>query len=87
MAQRMTQQIPLNCPYCDEPAYQKKQSNRIVLPHAVFTLRECSMGHTFYSVEEVPENQSEVEERIENYRREQRERWKRNSDARKQGLL
>jgi hypothetical protein len=64
----MVIKVPINCPFCDEPAYPKKKSYRVVMPHTIFTLRECPMGHQFYSVEEVPEDQSAIVDRIKKYK-------------------
>lgn len=59
MSEALIKKLPINCPYCDEPAYQTR-SHRIVLPNEVYTLRKCPMGHEFYSVETAPENQNEI---------------------------
>lgn len=63
---------PLVCPFCDEVAYQKKGARRIFLPHKIYMPRKCIMGHEFYSVEEVPENQSEIMEEIKQIRKDAR---------------
>ena len=55
---------PLVCPFCDEPAMMRPFYNKVVLPHKIYTLRQCPMGHEFYSVEYVPENQSEIAAQI-----------------------
>lgn len=71
--------LSLNCPFCDEPSYQKKYSKRYYTDFKIYTLRECSMGHQFYSVEFVPENQNEIVDeinRIKQIRRE--EAWEKN---------
>ena len=60
--------LPINCPYCDEPAYQQKYKTRLVTAFAIYTPRECPMGHTFYSVETVPENQDSIEKAVKAYR-------------------
>lgn len=59
MSEALIKKLPLNCPFCDEPAYQTR-THRIVTPTEIYTLRKCIMGHEFYSVESVPENQSEI---------------------------
>ena len=64
--------LPLNCPYCDEPAYRKLHSNRFVRPHKIYTLRQCPMGHTFYTTEEISEDQEEVEQEIADIKAERR---------------
>ncbi len=56
----LCRKLPLNCPFCDEIAYPEPGVRRRVTPHKIYTLRQCIMGHEFYSVEEVPENQAEV---------------------------
>lgn len=61
--------MPLVCPFCDEMAYPKKQSKKICLPNKIYTLRECIMGHTFYSVEEVPDNQDDIAQEISEIRK------------------
>lgn len=68
MAQKISVSLPLVCPYCDEEAYQKKNSTRVKTPHNIYTLRECIMGHTFYSVEGIPENQAEIEDEVKQIR-------------------
>ena len=60
----LTRKYPLNCPFCDEPAYPAGNTHRIVSPFAVYTLRECEIGHKFYSVETIPEDQSAVVDEI-----------------------
>ena len=59
------QKKPINCPYCDEPSYHKANSNRVVLPHKIYDLKECPMGHTFYTIEYAPEDQDEVEQEVQ----------------------
>ena len=54
----MAAEFPLVCPFCDELAYRKKGYRQIVLPHKIYTPRVCIMGHEFYSVEEIPYEQS-----------------------------
>lgn len=75
--------MPLNCPFCDEPAYMKDHSTRIVTPFKIYTLRECCMGHQFYSIDFAPENQSEVVEEIREFKAERRRIWKETSNARR----
>ena len=77
MAKKWQEEYPLVCPFCDELAYMKPRARKIVLPHKVYTLRVCVMGHEFYSVEEVPENQSEIAEEIRGIKADANE-WKRN---------
>lgn len=62
-------EIPLVCPFCDELAYSKYRAKRITLPHKIYTLRKCPMGHEFYSVEYVPESQAEIVEEMKQTRR------------------
>ena len=59
MSEALIKKLTINCPYCDEPAYQTRK-HRIVTPTEIYTLRKCIMGHEFYSVESVPENQNEI---------------------------
>lgn len=61
--------VPINCPYCDEPAYPKDKTQRVVMDHAIFTHRKCIMGHEFWSKEEVPEDQNQVEEHLKKFRK------------------
>lgn len=61
--------LPINCPYCDEPAYQQKRYTRLAVANAIYTPRECPMGHVFYSVETVPEDQDAVEREFMEFRR------------------
>ena len=63
-----SKKLPINCPYCDEPAYQQKYRTRLPTANAIYTPRECPMGHTFYSVETVPKNQDRVEMEVKEYR-------------------
>lgn len=63
----------LVCPFCDELAYIKPYSNKIMLPHKIYTLRQCKMGHEFYSVEEVPENQAAIVDEIREIRKDARD--------------
>lgn len=56
----MAAEFPLVCPFCDELAYRKRGYRQIVLPHKIYTPRVCIMGHEFYSVEEIPYEQSEI---------------------------
>jgi hypothetical protein len=60
MAEKLIKKLPINCPFCDEIAYQKPRVHRVVTENAIYTLRQCIMGHEFYSVETVPENQKEI---------------------------
>lgn len=64
MENKITRQVPLVCPFCDEIAYQEPHTHRLITAHRIYTLRICPMGHRFYSVEEVPENQSEIVDEI-----------------------
>ena len=68
---------PLACPFCDEMAYPSQREKRIVLPNKIYFPRECIMGHRFYSVEEIPENQADIVDEIKSIRKEAVE-WKRN---------
>ena len=68
----MAAEFPLVCPFCDELAYRKKGCQQIVLPHKIYTPRVCAMGHEFYSVEEIPEDQSEIVKEIREIRQDAR---------------
>lgn len=62
--------MALNCPYCDEPAFPMPYSKRVTMDGtAIFTQRECIMGHTFWSEERVTQSQEELENRIKSYKR------------------
>ena len=52
---------PLACPYCDESAFRTPHAFARYTESAIYVHRTCIMGHTFYSVESVPENQEEIE--------------------------
>ena len=65
----MAKEFPLVCPFCDELSYRKKNSQQIVLPHKLYTHRICPMGHEFYSVEYIPEDQSEIVKEIREVKR------------------
>ena len=54
----------LVCPFCDMPAKKKKNYESIMLPHKIYTPMICEMGHEFYSVEEIPEDQSALVKEI-----------------------
>lgn len=60
----LSRQLPLNCPFCDEEAYPAPKIYRRRTPHKIYTLRRCIMGHEFYSVEYIPEDQSRVVKEI-----------------------
>ena len=76
--------IKLNCPYCDEPAKVDEDvtlsgpSGRnlldddiryiIATPNKIYYPRTCTEGHKFWSAEEVPEDQSKIEEEVAYYR-------------------
>lgn len=60
----MAAELPLVCPFCDELSYRKKGYQQIALPHKIYTPRICAMGHEFYSVEEIPEDQSAIVKEI-----------------------
>lgn len=60
---QLIKKLPILCPFCDEVAYQIRE-HRVVTDYKIYTLRQCIMGHKFYSVEEVPENQAEIVEEI-----------------------
>lgn len=80
---KIKQEVPLVCPFCDELAYNKKYVKRIVLPSRIYTLRKCIMGHEFYSVEDVPENQAEIVEEVKQLKRDSREWLKELKEQRK----
>ena len=61
---RLCRKLPLNCPFCDEEAYAEDKVKRIVKPDRIYTLRKCIMGHEFYSVEIIPEDQSAIVDEI-----------------------
>lgn len=71
----MAAELPLVCPFCDELAYRKKNHQQIALPHKIYTPRICKMGHEFYSVEEIIENQSDVIKEIREIRQDARD-WR-----------
>ncbi len=77
-----SKEIPLVCPFCDELAYVKQFARRKALPDRIYTLRECVMGHQFWSVETVPENQAEIVNEIREFAPEIKE-WMR--DVRESG--
>ena len=66
---RKSMVLPLNCPYCDEVAYPKDHSQRVVTDHDIYTLRRCIMGHEFYSKESVPEDQDKVTKYIQSLKK------------------
>ena len=65
----------LVCPFCDELAEKKKGFQPIYTPHKIYTPMMCPMGHEFYSVEEVPEDQSAIVTELKGVRKDARE-WK-----------
>lgn len=71
----MIESYPLVCPFCDELAYPARGEKRTILPNKIYFPRECIMGHRFYSVEEVPEDQSEVVEELREIRKDAKQ-WK-----------
>ena len=77
-------EMPLVCPFCDELAYPKMQSRKLCLPNKIYTLRECIMGHTFYSVEEVPDSQDKIIQEISEIRKDATEWRKELINQRKQ---
>ena len=68
----------LNCPWCDTPAMQKPRSNRVFEYDTIYTQRECPVGHTFWSVEFIPDDQDAIEEMIKDLRRARRRKSKEN---------
>lgn len=72
----MRKDLPLVCPFCDELAYTRARYARIFLPNKIYTPRECIMGHTFYSVEEIPEDQDAVIQEIAEIRKDYKA-WRR----------
>lgn len=68
-SEKLVKKLPLVCPFCDELAYQERRTRRFITNHRIYTLRQCPMGHEFYSVEEVPENQSEIVKEIREIRK------------------
>ena len=54
----------LNCPYCDEKSVQERGKYALRTPDKIYIPRKCIMGHTFYSVEYIPENQEEIAQEI-----------------------
>lgn len=73
----MAVELPLVCPFCDELAYTSHRMRRKCLPDKIYTLRRCSIGHEFWSVETVPENQAEIVDEIKEFAPEIRE-WMKN---------
>lgn len=65
----------LVCPFCDELARKKKGYQSIFLPHKIYTPMMCEMGHEFYAVEEVPEDQSAIVSEIREIKKDARE-WR-----------
>jgi len=63
----------LVCPFCDENT-RALPSGKIYSSGKIYTPRICKMGHKVYSVEEIPENQSKIEEEIQAIREYQHER-------------
>lgn len=72
----MKVELPLVCPFCDELADRKKGYPQIALPHKLYTPRVCAMGHEFYSVEIIPEDQSAIVQEIKEIRADARA-WRR----------
>ena len=66
-------EFPLVCPFCDEIAYTKKGVRRIILPNRIYTLRQCIMGHEFYSVEDIPENQAKIVDELRQLKQDSRD--------------
>lgn len=66
---------PLVCPFCDELAYPVKRGARTALPNKIYILRECTMGHRFYSVEEVPDDQSTTVDELREIQKDAK-KWK-----------
>jgi len=66
---------PLVCPFCDELAYLDNTEKAKVWPHKIIHRRVCVMGHVTYSVEEIPENQSEIVDQIREFSKDMRA-WK-----------
>ena len=64
MATSLSKKLPIACPFCDELAYQERRAHRIVTEQRIYTLRLCPTGHRFWSVEEVPEDQSAIVDEI-----------------------
>lgn len=60
----LVRKYPLNCPFCDEEAYPEDNVHRIITPFKIYTVRKCLMGHRFYSVEHIPEDQSEIVDEV-----------------------
>jgi hypothetical protein len=68
----LLRKYPLNCPFCDEEAFPEEGTHRVVTPFRIYTMRKCSMGHRFYSVEEIPEDQSAIHDEVQEIRRNRR---------------
>lgn len=68
----LTRKFPLNCPFCDEEAYPEDNTHRVVTPFKIYTMRQCIMGHRFYSVESIPEDQASIDDEVKQIRQERR---------------
>lgn len=64
--------VTLVCPFCDENT-TALQNGRVYSPGKIYTPRKCPMGHIVYSVEEIPQNQSKIEDEIQAIRAYNRE--------------
>ncbi len=70
------QEMPLVCPFCDELAYRDRKKMPVMLPHKIYTRRVCTLGHEFYSVEEIPEDQAAIVDELKEIKQDAKE-WKR----------
>ena len=75
MAKRMMEEYPLVCPFCDEMAYAKPRARKRLLPDKIYSLKQCPMGHEFWAIEYVPENQAQVVDEIRQFSTEMKE-WR-----------
>lgn len=67
--------LSLVCPFCDEPT-KIVPGKRVMSANRIYTLRECTEGHTMYSVEHIPANQESVERAVETVKQNNRAKRK-----------
>lgn len=72
---KIVKAYPLACPFCDELAFPSVKMKRRILPDRIYMPRECIMGHEFYSVEMIPEDQSAIVDEMREFNNEEKE-WK-----------
>lgn len=57
--------LNLVCPYCDEEMHRVPYSKTIGAGQRQYVLLECVMGHRAYGIIEVPENQADIVNELE----------------------